>query len=122
MEHHSEERRRGQSNLKSHCDSRSLKRSGKSRHFWVLTNGSGGLSALRARGHRSAVSAGKARDDRYNSVLSGDSRLLSGLVIAFGGFMPAHFALTRSSSSAYGMAIFRAAEIAFSQALSSLKR
>ena len=44
--------------------------------------------------------AGKAQDDRYNSVLSGDSRLLSGLVIAFGGSMPTHFALTRSPSPA----------------------
>jgi hypothetical protein len=38
--------------------------------------------------------------DRYNSVLSEDSRLLSGLVIAFGGSMPMHFALTRSPSPA----------------------
>src|SRR5438270_7296279 len=68
------------------------------------------------------ISSGIAQDDGYNSVLSGDSRLLSGLLIASGGFMPTHFALTRSPAPAEAMAIFRAAETAFSHALASWNR
>ena len=51
-------------------------------------------------GSLAGTAALATRGDRYNSVLSGDSRLLSGLVIAFGGSMPMHFALTRSPSPA----------------------
>src|SRR5438105_12933727 len=56
------------------------------------------------------IRSGIAQDERYTSLLSGDSRLLSGVLIASGGVIPTHSALTSSTSPGYDIAIFSAAE------------